>query len=104
MYQIGDWVQFRYDDVLLYGEIVPFVWQRDTDNSDCSYLVMLKGFVDPTWAEHDAIYYHGWSSRVGPEGARYLWIGHDTTSLAYYHNPTPPRPVSPVFYMVKEAT
>lgn len=104
MYQIGDWVQFRYDDIDFYGEIVPFAGHREHDYSLDSYLVQLKGFVDPALSP-DELRYHGWSSHTaGPLGARYLWINHGFDSLAYYRRPLPPRPVSPVFYTLKEAT
>ena len=103
MYRVGDWVQFTYEDMDFYGEVVPFDGHRDHDHSRTSYLIMLKGFVDPT-LDHERLRYYGWPHHTVNEAALYLWIDRMEPSLTYYHPPLPPRPVSPVFYTLKEAT
>lgn len=103
MYQIGNQVQFEYTETYLHGVIVPYIGQSTHGHSYDSYLIKLEGFVDPIRDPAELSYY-GWSSPVVDEPALYLWIDHTEPSLAYYQPPPPPRPVSPVFYMVKEVT
>lgn len=105
MFRIGDIVQFDYDGVMLYGEIVPFtLGSRDFDHSDRSHLITLMGFVDPMY--DGDITDHGWRSysQAYGSGTRYLWIRHTWPSLAYYgtQHHRNKRPVSPIFYAMKE--
>ena len=103
MYIVGDHVQFGYELAHIHGIIVPFNGQCHYDQSGSSYLIELKGFVDPT-LDDEGLRYYGWPHHTVNEAALYLWIDRMEPSLTYYHPPLPPRPVSPVFYMVKEAT
>lgn len=103
MYKIGDVIQFEYNDVGFYGEIVPYQGHSNGNYSRGSYLVKLQGFLDPAINRIDRVSRYGWMSRLRGDTALYLWVDHTHPILRYDHASAPPRPVSPVFYMVKEA-